>query len=74
VVAFSALGWFYLAVLPGWLGLNQTGLHGSVWEIARSVLIFLGIPLAAGFATRHLGEKPRAAPGMSRCSFPASAR
>jgi arsenite transporter len=39
VIAFSALAWFYLAVLPGWLGLNQTGLHVSVWEIARSVLM-----------------------------------
>lgn len=59
VIAFSALGWFYLTVLPGWLGLEQTGLDVSVWEIARSVLIFLGIPLLAGFLTRRLGEKTK---------------
>ncbi|MEU1117202.1 MULTISPECIES: ACR3 family arsenite efflux transporter [unclassified Streptomyces] len=59
VVAFSLLGWFYLSVLPGWLGLATTGLNVSVWEIARSVLIFLGIPLAAGFLTRRLGEKAK---------------
>lgn len=59
VIAFSALGWFYLTVLPGWLGLEQTGLDISVWEIARSVLIFLGIPLAAGFLTRRLGERAK---------------
>ncbi|GAA2657378.1 ACR3 family arsenite efflux transporter [Streptomyces lunalinharesii] len=59
VLAFSLLGWFYLSVLPGWLGLERTGLDVSVWEIARSVLIFLGIPLAAGFLTRRLGEKAR---------------
>ncbi|MER0480524.1 ACR3 family arsenite efflux transporter [Streptomyces sp. Edi2] len=59
VLAFSLLGWFYLSVLPGWLGLQQTGLNISVWEIARSVLIFLGIPLAAGFLTRRLGEKAK---------------
>ncbi|MBD0674367.1 arsenical-resistance protein [Streptomyces sp. CBMA156] len=59
VVAFGALGWFYLSVLPGWLGLEQAALDVSVWEIARSVLIFLGIPLAAGFLTRRLGEKAR---------------
>ncbi|XVJ79593.1 ACR3 family arsenite efflux transporter [Streptomyces sp. JH002] len=59
VMAFAALGWFYLSVLPGWLDLEQTALDVSVWEIARSVLIFLGIPLLAGFLTRRLGEKAR---------------
>ncbi|UCM90459.1 ACR3 family arsenite efflux transporter [Streptomyces marincola] len=59
VVAFSALGWFYLSVLPGWLGLQQTALDVSVWEIARSVLIFLGVPLAAGFLTRRVAERIR---------------
>ncbi|MFG3364671.1 ACR3 family arsenite efflux transporter [Streptomyces sp. NPDC090032] len=59
VVAFSLLGWFYLSVLPGLLGLEQTALDVSVWEIARSVLIFLGIPLLAGFLTRRLGEKAK---------------
>ncbi|MFF3763167.1 ACR3 family arsenite efflux transporter [Streptomyces sp. NPDC001922] len=57
VIAFSALGWFYLSVLPGRLGLDQAALHVSVWDVARSVLIFLGIPLAAGFLTRQLGER-----------------
>ncbi|MCX4391678.1 MULTISPECIES: ACR3 family arsenite efflux transporter [unclassified Streptomyces] len=59
VIAFAGLGWFYLGVLPGWLGLEQTTLDVSVWEIARSVLIFLGIPLLAGFLTRRLGEKAK---------------
>lgn len=59
VIAFAALGWFYLSVLPGWLGLEQTALDVSVWEIARSVLIFLGIPLAAGYLTRRLGEQAK---------------
>ncbi|WP_411135626.1 ACR3 family arsenite efflux transporter [Streptomyces sp. C10] len=59
VLGFSLLGWFYLSVLPGWLGLEQTGLNVSVWQIARSVLIFLGVPLAAGFLTRRLGEKAK---------------
>ncbi|MER7971280.1 ACR3 family arsenite efflux transporter [Streptomyces sp. NPDC096080] len=59
VLAFSLLGWFYLSALPGWLGLEQATLDVSVWEIARSMLIFLGIPLLAGFLTRHLGEKAK---------------
>ena len=59
VLFFAALAWFYLAVLPGWLGLTQTTVEFSTWQIAKSVLIFLGIPLIAGFATRHYGEKAR---------------
>ena len=42
-------------VLPGWLGLDTQGFEVGVWEVARTVLIFLGIPLAAGFLTRRLG-------------------
>lgn len=57
VVAFSLLGWFYLTVLPGWLGLDAQGLEISVWQIALNVLVFLGIPLVAGFASRFVGER-----------------
>ena len=56
VIAFGALGWFYLSVLPGWLHLPQTSLGVSPWTIVRSVLIFLGIPLVAGYLSRRLGE------------------
>ncbi|WP_281288881.1 ACR3 family arsenite efflux transporter [Actinomadura syzygii] len=59
VVAFAGLGWFYLEVLPGWLGLDQARLDVSAWDIARSVLVFLGVPLAAGYLSRRLGERAR---------------
>lgn len=59
IVAFSVLGWFYLEVLPDWLGLDSAGIDVTMWQIARSVLIFLGVPLAAGFLTRLLGERAR---------------
>ena len=57
VAMFAVLGWFYLSVLPGWLGLEQTTIRTSPWQIAKSVLIFLGIPLLAGYLSRRLGEK-----------------
>jgi len=59
VLMFAVLGWFYLSVLPGWLGLPQTGIEVSAWQIAKSVLIFLGIPLLAGYLSRRLGEKAK---------------
>jgi ACR3 family arsenite transporter len=57
VVIFAVLGWFYLSVLPGWLGMKQTELDISTPQIAKSVLIFLGIPLVAGYLTRKYGER-----------------
>ncbi len=61
IVAYSLLGWFYLDALPGLLGLDSDGIDVTMWEIARSVLIFLGIPLVAGFLTRVIGERRRSA-------------
>jgi ACR3 family arsenite transporter len=55
VVAYSLLGYFYLTVLPGWLGFDTQGFEVGIWEVARTVLIFLGIPLAAGYLTRRIG-------------------
>jgi len=59
VLAFALLGYFYLQVLPGWLGLSTVGLHVSMASIARTVGIFLGVPLVAGFLTRLLGERAK---------------
>jgi ACR3 family arsenite transporter len=59
IAAFSLLGWLYLTGLPGLLGLDTQGLDVSLWEVARTVLIFLGIPLAAGYLTRRTGLRAR---------------
>ena len=59
IVAYAVLGYFYLDLLPGWLGLDTSSLEVSMWEIARIVLVFLGIPLAAGYLTRRWGEHSR---------------
>lgn len=57
VLAFGLLGWLYLDLLPGWLGLGGgEQLDISMWSIAWNVVIFLGIPLLAGFLTRRIGE------------------
>ncbi|MFF5969493.1 ACR3 family arsenite efflux transporter [Streptomyces collinus] len=58
VLAFGLLGWFYLDLLPGWLNLgNGEHLDISMWKIALNVVIFLGVPLLAGFLTRRIGER-----------------
>jgi len=69
-VAYSLLGYFYLSVLPGWLGLDTQGFQPGIWEIARTVLIFLGIPLVAGFLTRWIGLKRRGRDWYERSFIP----
>ncbi|MEO5724464.1 MAG: ACR3 family arsenite efflux transporter [Ilumatobacteraceae bacterium] len=59
VFAYALLGWFYLQVLPRWLGLETAHLDVTIWGIAKVVLVFLGIPLAAGFLTRTYGERAK---------------
>jgi arsenite transporter len=59
ILAYAVLGYFYLELLPGWLGLDTASLDVSMWEIARIVLIFLGVPLVAGYLTRQWGERSR---------------
>lgn len=59
IAAYSLLGYFYLTVLPGWLGLEQQALDVSLWQITQAVLVFLGIPLLAGYLSRTLGERRR---------------
>ena len=59
VLFYAALGVFYLKVLPDWLGLDTESLKVSLGTIAKTVAIFLGIPLVAGYLTRTIGERRR---------------
>ena len=59
IVAYALLGTFYLKILPGWLGLDTQDVAFSTWDITKAVLIFLGIPLVAGYLTRRIGLKTK---------------
>jgi arsenite transporter len=52
IIMYSPLAYIFLKVLPEWLGLQGTVVNITMWDIAKSVLIFLGIPLLAGILTR----------------------
>ena len=53
ILMYSVLGWLFLDVVPGWFGADTALVHVSMWAIAKSVLIFLGVPLIAGYITRR---------------------
>jgi ACR3 family arsenite transporter len=53
ILCYSLLGWFFITVVPGWLGQSGSSFDVSMWAIAKSVLIFLGVPLVAGALTRY---------------------
>jgi len=62
ILTYSVLGWLYLTVVPGWFGADTAALDVSMGQIAKSVLIFLGVPLVGGYLTRKLLVARKGAP------------
>lgn len=56
ILLYSVYIYLFVTVLPKWLGLSWGGqvINISIWDVAKSVLIYLGIPFAAGFLTRFI--------------------
>ena len=54
ILTYSFLAWLFITVLPAYFGIETFDIDISIMEVAKSVLICLGIPFIAGFLSRVL--------------------
>jgi len=59
IALFSVYAWFFLSWLPPALGLQGVVLNVGFWPVAEAVLIYLGIPFAAGYLVRRALTKSK---------------
>jgi len=53
LIFYSIFAYFFITLLPEWLGIRGMEINVSIGAVAQSVVVYLGIPFASGFLTRY---------------------
>ena len=54
VALYSVYAWFFITVLSSWVAQGSgVTVAISIWDIAKTVFIYLGLPFTAGIVTRY---------------------
>ncbi len=80
IFTYGLLAWLYVGVLPAWLGIDLSSVHGAggrsvtditIGQVLGSVLIYLGIPFLAGLLSRFVLRPARGAQWYDERFLPA---
>lgn len=71
ILTYSFYAWLFITVLPKFFGVTGFHVDISIFEVAKSVSIYLGIPFLAGFLSRKYLAKYKGENWYNRKFIPA---